>query len=313
MLLAGCALPRSPLPETVDRLGAPARIELTEVAFFPQQDYQCGPATLAAALRYSGRAVTSEQLAPQVYLPGKEGSLPIEMAAAVRRQDRIAYPVRPQLQALLAELQAGRPVVVFQNLGLASLPLWHFALVIGYSQPDDEVVLRSGRDARRTLHAAEFLRTWQLGGNWALVVLKPGELPNADDPGGYLRALAATEAVRGAGGLADAYLAAVRRWPHDTLARFGYANALQASGRTGDAIAQYRALIAQHPGQIAALNNLADALRRLGCRSEALAVIDRGLTEAGDSPLRSVLEQTRREILSSDGAAAEPDACAAPG
>ena len=312
-LIAGCAHHASPLPDAVDRLGAQARVELADVPFFPQQDYQCGPAALAAALRYSGSTVTPEDLAPQVYLPGKEGSLPIEMTAAVRRHDRIAYTVQPELLALLAELQAGHPVVVFQNLGLASLPVWHFAVLIGYSKQDDDVVLRSGRDERRTMSAHEFLRTWELGGRWALVVLRPGQLPGTDDPDGYLRAIAATEAVRGASGLADAYLAAVRRWPDNTVARFGYANALQASGQVRDAIEQYRTLIAQHPGQVAALNNLADALNRQGCRAEALAVIDRALAEGGTGPLREVLEQTRREILTAAGGEVEPATCAAQG
>jgi hypothetical protein len=70
-------------------------------------------------------------------------------------------------------------------------------------------------------------------------------------------------------------------------------------------------LLAQHPGQVAALNNLADALNLEGCREEALAAIDRALAAgAGAEALRPILEQTRREILSATPAgAAEPVAC----
>jgi hypothetical protein len=69
--------------------------------------------------------------------------------------------------------------------------------------------------------------------------------------------------------------------------------------------------LAQDPGQVAALNNLADALNLEGCHAEALAVIERALAAAaGSEPLRGVLEQTRREILSGSVAdASEPVGC----
>jgi hypothetical protein len=77
-------------------------------------------------------------------------------------------------------------------------------------------------------------------------------------------------------------------------------------------VEQYRTLVAQHPRQVAALNNLADALNREGCHAEALAIIDRAQSTGPEAePLRGVLEQTRREILSAttDGAP-EPARCA---
>ena len=298
------------LAKALDRSGAAASVDLVDVPFFPQEDYQCGPAALATALDYSGLAVTPDELGPRVYLPGKQGSLQVEMVAAVRRYDRIAYPIRPTLAALLAELQASRPVVVFQNLGLSKLPVWHYAVVVGYSTTDDTLVLRSGRNRRQTMSAYNFARTWDGGGKWALVILRAGELPADDDPGRYLRAVAAKEAVSGPTGLMEAYGAAVRRWPDNPVARFGYANALQASSQLGGAIEQYRILVAEHPGQVAAMNNLADALNQQGCRAEALALVDRALGAAADTePLRAVLEETRREIISATSDAPEPAAC----
>lgn len=310
-LIAGCASRGPILANSLDRPGAPANVDLVDVPFFPQEGYQCGPAALATALSYSGLALTPAELAPRLYLPGKAGSLQVEMVAAARRYDRIPYLIQPTLPALLAELQENRPVIVFENLGIAALPVWHFAVVVGYSKEDDSVLLRSGRHERQSVSAYNLLRTWGAGGKWALVVLRPGELPAGDDPNGYLRAVAAKESVTGPAGLVEAYRAAVVRWPDNAVARFGYANALQASGHLRAAVEQYRTLVAQHPRQVAALNNLADALNREGCRAEALAIIDRAQsTDPEAEPLRGVLEQTRREILSAttDGAP-EPELC----
>jgi tetratricopeptide (TPR) repeat protein len=213
--------------------------------------------------------------------------------------------------ALLAELQANRPVVVLENLGIAALPVWHFAVVVGYSKEDDSLLLRSGRSKRQFMSAYNFLRTWGAAGKWAVVVLRPGQLPASDDPDGYLRAVAAKESVTGPAGLVEAYRAAVLRWPDNAVARFGYANALQASGQLRAAVEQYRALVAQRPRQVAALNNLADALNQQGCRAEALAIIERAQSTAPEAePLRGVLEQTRHEILSATTAGGpEPELC----
>jgi Flp pilus assembly protein TadD len=116
--------------------------------------------------------------------------------------------------------------------------------------------------------------------------------------------------VSGPAGLVEAYGAAVARWPDNPVARFGYASALQASGQLGCAVEQYRTLVAEHPGQVAALNNLADALNRQGCRTEALALIDRALASGADTEaLRAVMEQTRREIISATSDVPEPAAC----
>ena len=275
------------------------RFELSDVPFFPQEAYQCGPAALATVLAYSGRPATPEALAPRVYLPGRQGSLQVELVAAVRREDRIPYVIQPSLAALIAELQAGRPVVVLQNLGLARLPTWHFAVVVGYSIPEDAVVLRSGSRRRLSMSASSFVRTWDLASRWGLVVLRPGELPVADDADGYLQAVAAKEAVTGPAGLVDAYQAAALRWPESALARFGLANALRAEGRVEAAVAQYRALLNASPDDAAALNNLADALNALGCREQALQTIERALALMPEPDLRrEVALQTKREILS---------------
>jgi Flp pilus assembly protein TadD len=76
------------------------------------------------------------------------------------------------------------------------------------------------------------------------------------------------------------------------------ANALDADGGLGDARREYEALLALDPDDPAPLNNLADVLRRSGCRTRALATIDRAF--AASSPthaLRPVLERTRSEII----------------
>ncbi len=115
-LLSACAVnPRLDLAATLPG-AAPVRLE--SVPFYPQQAYQCGPAALAGVLGAAGTTIDPETLASQVYLPGRRGSLQAELVAAARRAGFIPYLTDEQPAALLHELQAGRPVLVMQNLGV---------------------------------------------------------------------------------------------------------------------------------------------------------------------------------------------------
>ena len=111
-LLSGCA---SLWPQTAQLReglppGLPERVELTQVPFFPQNEYQCGPAALATVLASSGVKVTPEDLVPEVYLPERKGSLQIEMMAAARRHGMVSYQLAPRYEDVLRELSAGKTV-----------------------------------------------------------------------------------------------------------------------------------------------------------------------------------------------------------
>jgi len=306
-LVAGCASHPPVLDSELAGGKAPPAVELRETPFFPQEKYQCGPASLATALSQSGIPVSPADLVRQIYIPGRQGSLQVEMLAASRRHGRVPYVVDPTVQALLAELEAGRPVLVLQNLGLRSYPIWHYAVVIGYSLPDDQVILRSGTVERATMPAKRFLRTWDGANRWGMVVLRPGELPALPERKRYIESVAAMERVAEPQALRVAYRGALVQWPDDPTARFGMANALHSLGQLEAAEAMYRALLAAHPGHKAALNNLAEVLADRGCFPEALATIDAALaTEAETGPLHAALRATRTGILSRQSRAVLP-------
>ena len=155
----------------------------------------CGPSALATALHRTGIAATPEQLAEQVYVPGRRGSLQLEMVAATRRHDRLAVQIDPDLHAIVAELTAGRPVLVLQNLGINWLPVWHYAVVVGYLPDANSFVLRSGTTERLVMRQSRFAQSWARADNWAVVILEPGELPRSRDPAGFIRAVAGLESV----------------------------------------------------------------------------------------------------------------------
>jgi len=282
LLLAGCAT-----PPQLSRLeqdwpaDVPAQAEVRPAPFFPQEDYECGPAALAMAAAAAGRSVRPEQLVEQVYLPGRQGSLQQEMLAAGRRQGLLSYVLQPQLDAVLREVAAGHPVIVFQNLSLPIYPVWHYAEVIGYDRAESSLLLHSGRSERMVLPLHTFERTWARGGYWAMVALAPQQLPATAEPDRHAAAAAALERVQPQAALA-AYTRALQAWPTHRASLLGAGNAAYALGQRARAVQVYRQAVRLHPDFADAWNNLAQVLLELGQRREARQAVARAVALGGE-------------------------------
>lgn len=262
LALLSCAH-RGPLLEAGH--GLADRVELSDTPFFPQARYQCGPAALATVLQAQGTAIAPEALVADVYLPSRKGSLQAEIVAAARKHGKLAVPVSPTLDALLAEISAGHPVLVLQNLGLDWLPRWHYAVAIGYDLERGVLILRSGTVARRVTPFDVFLTTWDRSKRWGLVVLQPGALPARPAPASYLAAASTLEMLGKHDEAAAAYRAATVRWPDNASAWLALGNGYYARGALSDAEAAFRAAVQAQANAAPAWNNLAYALADRGC------------------------------------------------
>ena len=292
--LAGCAAS----PTLAERLpaGLPRSIELAATPFFPQQDYQCGPAALATVLSASGAPTTADELTPQVFLPGRRGSLQAELLGAARRHGRLPYVMPPQGEELVAELNEGRPVLLLQNLGISKLPRWHYAVLVGYDADRNVALLRSGTDRRLEMRWQRFAAAWHRGGRWAVTTLKPGVIPAHADVARYVEAAAGLEAAGQRQEAGDAYDAAIKRWPEAPLAWLGLGNLAYGAGDLAAAAEAYQRAIALAPRDAAARNNLAQVLADAGCAAESRKQIERAAALAVGTGLAGAVEETRAKI-----------------
>jgi tetratricopeptide (TPR) repeat protein len=285
-------------------------IAIAGVAYFPQREHQCGPAALAGLLSAAGVSVSPDALAHEVYIPGRKGSVQAEMLAATRHHARLALLLEPELASLLQELEHGHAVLVLQNFGLPSLPLWHYAVVVGYDRERDALLLGGANGRPRRLAARRFLGTWRRAGNWAFIALRPGELPATASAAPYLDAVAALEALGQREDAFISYRAAVGRWPAEPLAWFALANNRLAADRNAEAEAAYREVLHVQADHLPARNNLALLLARRGCIAEATAVLAPARASAGNGPFAAQLADSWREIQAL-GSAGTPGADAA--
>jgi len=191
LFISGCV---SQAPNRAAPVDA-SHVELNSTPFHPQTHYHCGPSALATVLGSSGLDISPERMAREVYLPGRKGTLQLEIIAAVRRHGRIPYQLDGNLQAVLTQLYEELPVLVLLNQGIDVFPAWHYATVIGYQPGTDSVILRSGTDYRLEMPRRRFENDWKKAGYWSLVVLHPGQFPASVDMDRYLDALITMEAV----------------------------------------------------------------------------------------------------------------------
>ena len=288
VLLTGCATTHAPRTRGTSQ-DLPPRVELGAVPFFSQEDYQCGPASLAMALASSGVPVRPEDLVAQVYSPARQGSLPTDMIGAARRHGRLAYPIST-IEDVLAELAAGNPVVVLQDLGLWR-PRWHFAVAIGYDLAQEKVVLHSGTKRREVLSFARFEGTWAPSGHWGLIVLPPGRLPATAKEQTFLEAAVGLERARQWKAAAEAYRSAHERWPTSLGALIGLGNSRYALRDLSGAEEAFRVATRLHPVAAVAFNNLAHVLAEMGNLEEALAAARQAVALGG------ALEEVYRATL----------------
>jgi hypothetical protein len=271
----------------------PPRFELETVPFFPQKTYQCGPASLAMALNWSGLPVSPDELTDEVFTPLRKGSLQTALISAARRHGRIAY-ASTGMDVIFSDVAAGHPVIILQNLGLSWYPVWHYSVVVGYNIPEKFVILRSGTTARKIMASRVFEKTWARSHYWGLLILRPDQLPAMPKKDLFLEGVLGLEKARRFRAAIQGYKTALTRWPQNLTALMGIGNCHYALRELKHAESAFREAVRLYPGEGSALNNLAQILFKQGRNQEALEAAKKAISLGG--PLRAVYQKTLEEI-----------------
>ena len=255
-LLAGCA---TTAPQTKALLASPPtvarHVDIPDVPFIEQSSGHCGPAALAMAMGWAGHAVSAEELAARVMTPAMNGSLQEDLVSASRREGMMAVKITG-MNALLAELDAGHPVIIFENLGLSWYQQWHYALVRGYDLPKEELIMHSGPNASERTDMRIFERSWKLSDYWALVILKPGETAFTGTELANLQAAAGLEQANKTEAAQVSYVAILKRWPESLGALVGLGNIAYTEKNFKQAVAYLRKAAKLYPDSPIVAHNL---------------------------------------------------------
>ncbi|WP_445261176.1 peptidase C39 family protein [Pseudomonas sp. RA_35y_Pfl2_P32] len=180
--LAGCAGTVQP---EIKRL--PERVELSG-RFYRGDAYQGGPQTLASLLSQQGVTITPGLLEKPLHLPGAEAQLQHNMQKLAREYGMVVYPLDSNLPALLTQVAAGYPVWLRYTEGSAFWEEPRYALLAGYNQQKQTVLLRSGLEKRLLMDFKSFESAFQSAGGWAVLVQAPTQIPAKVDRQRWLQA-----------------------------------------------------------------------------------------------------------------------------
>lgn len=181
--LAGCASTPS---ESLKAL--PQRVEISSVPFYRGNANHSGAMALAAMLSQQGAPITPGLLDAPLNLPEGADALGTGIPRVARDYGMVVYPLDKRLDALLAQVAAGYPVLVRYQDGSAWWSEPRYAVLIGYDRYKQRVLLRSGMQRRQLMAFDDFAAAWAKEGSWALLVQPPRQLPAQVDRQRWLQA-----------------------------------------------------------------------------------------------------------------------------
>ncbi len=280
----------------------PSKAYIKDVPFYPQKQFHCGPATLAMAMNFYGQSLTPQELAKDVFIPGRKGSFQSEMKAAVRKRGMLAYELTPELVYLLAEVSVGHPVIILQNKSVKYYPIWHYALVIGYDLSKKQIYLHSGPNKNYAVSMSVFEFTWKRSNRWAMAVLPTNTLPNDRNLFNALQAAVDLEEVGQIEAANQTYQTITRRWPESLVALMGAANSHLTLGNADKATYFYLRARELNPQRADIYNNLAYSLLAQSCYQSSIRSIQCAISLDGNNPefldsQREISQSTNKTTL----------------
>ena len=159
MALCACA-GLDEIPEAGDS------IIIENVPFFPQEDFQCGPASLAMILNYNGVHVTPDDIAKEIFSESAGGTLTIDMVLYAQRRGLSAFQHKGSMEELKESIASGYPVIVLVDYGYSLYKRNHYMVVKGYNSRG--IIVHSGKNKDKFIATKDFLKTWEKTNFWTL-------------------------------------------------------------------------------------------------------------------------------------------------
>lgn len=201
-----------------------------------------------------------DDLVKKTFTPKLKGTLKPELKAALRSYGLIPYELNGDLSSIVSELSNNTPIIVLFNLGLESIPTWHYAVLTGYDTKSQKIFMSAPNGSETWMSFEEFERFFEKGGKWAIAPLKPPKTPNNS---GEKQVLVAIDDMYEIGKQDEAKAAAIgwlSKHPKSLLAITALGNIYLANKDYRNAASTYKEALLINEKDPIILNNLALAL-----------------------------------------------------
>ncbi len=139
---------------------------IENVPFFPQEIYQCGPASLAGVLNYWRIPVTPEEIASEIYSRSAKGTLNIDMVLYAEKKGLKTDFYQGSVKDLKDKIDSGFPLIVLVDYGFWVYQQNHFMVVVGHDE--NGIIANSGRERLKAISLKGFTKSWKRTKFWTL-------------------------------------------------------------------------------------------------------------------------------------------------
>jgi len=139
---------------------------IEDVPFYPQETYQCGPASLAGVLSYWGLNIPPAEIAAEIYSPKARGTWDLDMVLFAAKRGLRASQYQGSLEDLKRNIDSNQPLVVLVDQGFWVYQKDHYMVVVGYEEGG--LIVNSGKERHQLISLGRFLRDWERTNFWTL-------------------------------------------------------------------------------------------------------------------------------------------------
>lgn len=143
---------------------------LSAVPFFPSEDYQCGPSSLAMVLNFWGMSITPESIAKEIYSEGARGTVDFDMLIFAQKKGFKAIQYSGSIDDIKEKIKAQKPLIVMTDEGFWFYKKYHYMVVVGFDSSN--VIVNSGTEQHKKMDFESFIKKWKKTGFWTLLIEK---------------------------------------------------------------------------------------------------------------------------------------------
>jgi hypothetical protein len=141
---------------------------IDQVPFYPQEAFQCGPASIAGVLSYWNIDISPEEIAAEIYSKSAKGTLDVDMVRYAERKGLKVRQYRGSIEDIRLNIDSGNPIIVLVDYGFWIYQRNHFMVIAGYFE--DGIVANTGRDHLKFIFYKDFLSSWKRTNYWILLI-----------------------------------------------------------------------------------------------------------------------------------------------
>ncbi len=116
----------------------------------------------------TGKRLTPEEIAAEIYSPSARGVLGIDMERYARDHGFKVQRVTGSMAALRESIDKGVPAIILVDYGFLLYQRNHFMVVKGYAE--NALLVNSGSEESKIIATGELQKIWEKTGHWMLVV-----------------------------------------------------------------------------------------------------------------------------------------------